>query len=190
MLRLPDLKIGTLIVFDDQPYEILETHHSKMAQGEAVLQSKIRNLITGAVLSRNFFHKDKFEEAEVERKKVKYMYNSRGEYWFCDPQDPGKRFSLKEESLESIKKFMKTNSIMESFVYNDQVISIKLPIKEQYKVVDAPPGLRGDSAQGATKTVTIESGAIVTVPLFIQQDDIIVVNTETGLYVERAEKSK
>jgi elongation factor P len=190
MLRLPDLKVGTLIIMEDQPYEILETHHSKMAQGEAVLQSRIKNLITGAVLNKNFFHKDKYEEAEIQKQKVKFLYANRGEFWFCDPKDPGKRFSLKEDIIGSSKNFLKANSIIDSFLFEEKVINIALPVKEDYKVTEAAVGLRGDSAQGATKTVKIESGATVTVPLFINEGDIITVNTETGLYVSRAEKSK
>ena len=190
MLEFPDLKVGLLIIIDGQPYEIMEAHHSKVAQRRAVLQTRIKNLITGAVLNKNITHMEKFEEAEIERKKVKYLYNNKGEYWFCDPDKPSDRFNLVEQSLGNTGKFLKPNSIIESFIFNEKIISIKPPIKENFVVVDSPPGVKGDSAQGATKTVKIESGASVTVPLFIEQGDIITVNTDTGLYVSRAEKNK
>lgn len=187
-LGVNELKSKTFFIYEGQPYVVLETHHLKMQQRRPTVQVKMRNLINGKILERNFAQSDVFEEADVERQKVKYLYNHRDQYWFCQENDPSKRFELKTEILGDSVKFLKPNTVLEAILFEDKVINVELPIKMDFKVIEAPPAVRGDTAQGGVKQVKLETGAMVNVPLFINQDDIIRINTETGEYTERAEK--
>ncbi len=198
MLNVNELKPKIFFIYEDQPYVVLETHHLKMQQRRPVVQTRMRNLINGKILERNFAQSDVFEEADVSRQKVKFLYSHREQYWFANENDPSKRFELEENVLGDSIKFLKPNTLLEAILFSakggltsgGEIINIELPIKMDFKVVEAPPTVRGDTAQGGVKQVKIETGASVNVPLFINQDDIIVVNTQTGEYVERSEKSK
>ena len=177
-------------IYEGQPYVVLETHHLKMQQRRPTVQVRMRNLMNGKVLERNFAQSDIFEEADIERKKVKFLYNHREQYWFSDEKEPSKRFLLTEELIGEATKFLKANTILDAIEYNSEIINIELPIKMELKVVEAPPSIKGNTAQGGLKQVKLETGANMNVPLFINQDDIIRINTETGEYVERVEKGK
>lgn len=182
-----DLKPKTYFIYEGQPYVVLETHHLKMQQRRPTVQVRMRNLINGKMLERNFAQSDIFEPADVERQKVKYLYAHRDQYWFSYENDP-KRFELKSEIIGDSGKFLKPNTLIDAITFEGTIISIELPIKMEYKVTEAPPAIRGDTAQGGVKQVTIETGASVNAPLFINQGDTILVNTETGDYVERVTK--
>jgi len=190
MLSVNELKPKVFFIYEGQPCVILETHHLKMQQRRPVVQTKMRNLINGKILERNFAQSDIFEEADIKRRKVKFLYNHREQYWFSYEDDPASRFQLKEDLIGESVKFLKPNIILEAIEYNGEIITIELPIKMELKVIEAPPAIRGDTAQGGVKQVRIETGAYLNVPLFINQDDVIVVNTQTSEYVERAEKKK
>lgn len=185
-LGVNDLKPKTYFIYEDQPYMVLETHHLKMQQRRPVVQTRMRNLLNGKVLERNLAQSDFFEEADVVRKSVKFLYNHRDEYWFAEPTDPSKRFKLAQELIGEQAKFLKPNTVLDALLWNDDVINISLPIKMQFKVTEAPPAIRGDTATGGTKVVTLDSGAQINAPLFIEAGEEIVINTETGQYVERA----
>lgn len=152
------------------------------------MQCKLKNLLNGNVYERNFAQSDIFEEAEMEKVDIKYLYNSKGNYFFCEKDDPSKRFSLTEKQISAVARFLKPNEIMEGISFEEKIINIVAPIKVQLKVKEAPPGVKGDSAQGGTKAVTLESGTEVQVPLFIEEGDVVEINTETGDYVRRVEK--
>lgn len=185
-LGVNDLKPKTYIIFEGQPCVVMETHHLKMQQRRPVVQTRFRNLLSGKMLERNFAQSDVFEEADVVRKTVKFLYGHRDEFWFADPNDPSKRFKLSSELIGDQAKFLKPNTILDALSWNDDIINISLPIKMEFRVTEAPPGIRGDTATGGVKQVVIDTGATINVPLFIQQDENIIVNTETGEYVERA----
>lgn len=185
-LGVNDLKPKIYFIYEDQPCMVLETHHLKMQQRRPVVQTKFRNLLSGKHLERNFAQSDVFEEADIERKSVKFLYAHRNEFWFADPNNPSKRFELDVDLIGDQAKFLKPNTILEALHWNDKVINVSLPIKMQFKVVESPPGIRGDTATGGTKVVKIDTGAELNVPLFINESDEIIVNTETGEYVERA----
>jgi len=189
-LNVNDLKPKVFFVYEGQPYVVLETHHLKMQQRRPTVQTKMRNLINGKVLERNFAQSDVFEEADIERRKVKFLYNHREQYWFSYENNPSKRFLLTAELIGEATKFLKANTILDSIEYNGEIINIELPVKMDFKVIEAPPAIKGDTAQGGVKQVKIETGASVNVPLFINQDDVIRINTETGEYTERVEKGK
>jgi len=186
MLSYTDLTKGVLFIFEGAPYEVLETHFLRMQQRKAVVQTKIRNLMTGKILDRNFQASDTFEEAEIERKQAIFIYETRGEYWFHEEGNPKARFSVNAELLGERGKFLKPNTKVTATVFDDKVIKVDIPIKMEFKVVEAPPAIRGNTAQGGTKQVTLEGGAKVNAPLFINEGDTIRVNTETGEYTERA----
>lgn len=189
-LGVNELKPKTFFIYEDQPYVVLETHHLKMQQRRPVVQTKMRNLMNGKILERNFAQSDVFEEADVARQKVKFLYGHREKYWFVNENNPSKRFELSDDVLGDSTKFLKANIVLEAILFEDKIITVELPVKMDFKVIEAPPAIRGDTAQGGVKQVKIETGAIINVPLFINQDDIVRVNTETGEYTERIEKSK
>jgi len=187
MLTLNDLKKGARMLLEGEPYEVLDSNPMKKAQRRVVMQTKIKNLLNGRVFDRNFHQGDVFEEAELSKVNAKFLYTNRGSYFFCEEKNPAKRFDLGQDSLGTQANFLKPNQIIEALVFNEKVVSIALPIKIQLKVVEAPPGIKGDSAQGGTKIITLETGAKVSVPLFVEEGDIIEVNTETGEYTRRIE---
>lgn len=189
MLSYTDLKKGILFVLDGEPYEVLESGFLRMQQRKAVVQTKIKNLITGKIVDKNWQASDEFEEAEIEKKPAVFIYSHRGEYWFSEKGNPKNRFSLTQELLGQSAQFLKPNTEVITVIFNGKVIKVLLPIKIDFKVIEAPPSLKGNTAQGGSKVVTIEGGAKVSVPLFVNSGDIIRVNTETGEYVERVEKS-
>lgn len=189
MLSYNELKPGVLFILDGQPWEILESEFLRMQQRKPVMKTKIKSLISGKIVDRSFQPSDTFEEADIERLSVKFLYAHREEFWFCDLEDVKNRFILKSEILGDMGKFLKPNMEISAIKFGDKILTIELPIKVDYKVVEAPPAIRGDTAQGGTKVVVIETGAKVSVPLFINEGDIIKVNTQTGQYFERVEKS-
>jgi elongation factor P len=184
-LAYTDLAKGVLFVLDGAPYEVLESHFLRMQQRKAVVQTRIKNLMTGKILDRNWQASDNFEEAEIERKPAIFIYESRGEYWFHEEGNPKNRFSLSAELVGDQGQFLKPNLKVTTWVFNDNVIKVDIPIKMEFKVTEAPPAIRGNTAQGGTKSVTIEGGAKVNAPLFINEGDVIRINTQTGEYVER-----
>lgn len=189
-LSVNELKPKTFFIFEGQPWVVLESHHLKMQQRRPVVQTRIRNLINGKVVERNFAQSDIFEEADIKREEVKFLYNHRGEYWFSKKDDPSKRFKLEKEVLGDAANYLKNNIILEAVLFNEEIINIELPVKMDFKVIEAPPAIRGDTAQGGVKQVVIETGATINTPLFVEEGDIIRVNTETGEYVERVGKGK
>jgi elongation factor P len=188
MLNYNELKPGKFIILDGQPYAVLEFNFLRMQQRKPVAQTKIKNLISGKVLEKTFQQTDKFEEAEIEKRPIRYLYAHRGEFWFCESNDPSKRLKLGEILIGDYAGLMKPNLIVEAIIFKNQIIGIKLPVKVELKVIEAPPSTKGNTAQGGTKQVKLETGAVINVPLFINEGDMVRINTETKEYVERAEK--
>ncbi|MEK7452829.1 MAG: elongation factor P [Patescibacteria group bacterium] len=188
-LNYNELKPGTLLRFNGDPYEVLEYDFLRMQQRKPVAQVKMRNIITGNTQNHTFHQSDKIEAAEISYNKIKYLYLNKGEYWFCEENNPKNRFSLKESIVKDKMDFIKSNSLIEASMYDEKIIGVRIPIKVELKITEAPPGIKGDTAQGGTKQAKVETGATINVPLFINQDDIIKVNTETRSYIERAEKA-
>jgi elongation factor P len=184
-LAYTDLTKGVLFIMDGAPYEVLETHFLRMQQRKAVVQTKIRNLMTGKILDRNFQASDFFEEAEIEKKNVEFIYANRGEYWFHEAGNPKNRFPLGADVVGDQGKFLKPGTKVLTFLFDGKVIKVEIPIKMDFKIIEAPPAIRGNTAQGGTKQVTIEGGAKVNVPLFVNEGETIRINTQTGEYVER-----
>lgn len=188
MLSYTDLRKGTMFVMNGEPWEVLEANFLRMQQRKAVVQTKIKNLVTGKVLERNFQPSDNFEEAEVEKREAVFIYVNRGEAWFHEPGNPKNRFSIKEEVVGEKAQFLRQNTPVTAVVFKEKVIGIVPPIKVELKVTEAPPAIKGNTAQGGTKVVMLETGAKVSAPLFVNEGDVVRVNTETGEYTERVEK--
>ncbi len=180
-----DLTKGILFIMDGAPYEVLESHFLRMQQRKAVVQTRIRNLITGKILDRNFQPSDSFEEAEILKKNAVFVYANRGEYWFHEEGNPKNRFSIPGELIGEQGQFLKANTKVMTMMFNEKVIKVELPVKMDFKVIEAPPSIKGNTAQGGTKVVTLEGGAKVNAPLFVNEGDMVRVNTSTGQYVER-----
>ncbi|MBI4117411.1 MAG: elongation factor P, partial [Parcubacteria group bacterium] len=157
-------------------------------QRRPVMQTKIKNILTGKIVERNFQQSDYFEEADIQKKEVKFLYSHRGEFWFSGKDDSSKRFKLGKEIIGESAKFLKPDTIITSLLFNDKIINIDLPVKMDFKVIEAPPSVRGNTAQGGTKQIKLETGVLINAPLFIEEGDIIRVNTQTGEYAERVEK--
>lgn len=188
MLSYTELKKGVVFLLDGEPYEVVDSDFLRMQQRKAVVRTKIRNLATGKLLDRSWQASDEFEEVDVERKDALFIYKNRGECWFNYADNTKNRFQLKEESISDIAPFLKPNTKVTAWLFRDKVIKIEIPIKMEFAVTDAPPSIKGNTAQGGTKVAIIEGGAKVSVPLFVNIGDIIRINTQTQQYVERVDK--
>jgi elongation factor P len=185
MLSLSEVKTGKNITLNNEPYLVLSHQHSKTGRAGAVLRTKIRSLKTGAVMEKTFQGADKIEEAQISKTKAQYLYREGESYFFMD-NSSFEQFSLPESVLGKLTKYLLENTEVTILNYNNKPINIELPVKMELKVVEAPPGVRGNTADGGTKQVTLETGIKVNTPLFVKVDDILRINTETGEYVERA----
>jgi elongation factor P len=164
---------------------VLDSHVFRKQQRKPVNATKLKNLITGNVKEISFHVSEKLEEAEIDKQDIKYLYTNKGEFWFCDIKDPSKRFQLPEKLLGTKSKFMKPNSIVKALMFGEKFIDIEMPIKVDLKVTEAFPAVKGDTAKGGSKIVTLETGATINVPMFVEQGEILRINTDTGEYVER-----
>jgi len=196
MLEYNEVLKGKVILLDGEPYEVLDAHVFRKQQRKPVNQTKLRHLVTGKVTEQAFHVSEKAEEADLSTKAVKYLYTNKGERWFCDEKNPADRFMLSAETIGTGGNFMKPNMIVEALVFDDpaspaeagKIIGIKIPIKMELKVTDAPPAVRGNTSQGGSKLITLETGTTLNAPLFINEGDIVRINTTTGEYVERVDK--
>jgi elongation factor P len=188
MINYSELEKGVRIIINNQPHEITEASPVFKGRGHSVIQAKLKNIITGDTLSKTFRPSDSFEEAKVEKMKAKFIYCHRGKYVFSEKDNPSKRFELTKEQIGNNSEFLKSNQIVDAITFEKEVVSISLPIKESFKVKMAPPGLKGNRSQSGTKVATIETGAKIDVPLFVETGDIIEINTETKEYTRRIEK--
>ena len=187
MLSHNELKKEIKFIINNQPYEVLESSLVFKGRGSSFCQTKIKNLITGNVISKTFHPGESFQEANVEKIKAKFLYSHREKFFFAEKQDPSKRFQLTKEIIGDSINFLKPGEIIEGIKFQEKIINISLPIKVKLKVIEAPPGIKGDRAQGGTKIVKLETNAEISVPLFIKQGDIVEVNTEKKEYSRRIE---
>ena len=189
LLEYSDVTEKKYIVMDGQPYEVITSHVFRKQQRKPVNATKLKNLMTGKVTEYSFHVSDKVEEAEIDNREVKYLYNSRGEWWFSEVNDASKRFKVSEEQAGPQAKFLKANTVITQLLFREQPMGFRMPITAELKVTDAPPGIKGDTATGGQKVITLETGATISAPLFVNEGDIIRINTETGEYRERVGNS-
>lgn len=194
MLEYSEIRPGKYIIYKSEPYEVLESHVARTQMRKPQNQTKLRGLLTGGVISVSFHAADKVNEADISKRPIKFIYTNRGEYVFSEVNDPSKRFSLEEGLIGPQAKFLKGNTEVDALTFSGdedeepKIIGVKLPIKVELAVKDAPPAIKGNTAAAGGKQVTLETGAVVSVPLFINTGDVVRVNTETGEYVERVNK--
>lgn len=185
MLAISDLQVGTFLIYNGAPHQMVYREHSKLGRGGAILRSKIKNLLTGAILDLTFKGSDKFEEAEMARSKATFTYHEANKYNFMDTQTFD-QFELSKDQLGTQADFLKEGVEVDVLSWNSKPINISLPFKVDLEVVEAPPAVRGNTAQGSvTKPVILETGAKINAPIFIKSGDMIKINTQTGEYVER-----
>ena len=191
-LDYDEIKPRKHIIHDGMPFEILESHVARTQKRKPQNQVRMRNMLNGKVVPSTFHASDTAEEADISKREALFLFSSKGEYWFCDPKDRAKRFEIDADVLGDRTKYLKDNTVVDIkiFEYDDEekIIGVTLPVKMTFEVKDAPPSMRGNTASGGGKLVTLETGAQVTTPFFIEAGEKIVVNTETGEYVERAGK--
>ncbi len=182
---LNDLKKGTNVIYEGDPYVIVEANFVKMQMRKPVMQTKMKNLLNGKTAEYNFHQGEKVEEADLQRKKVDYLYND-GEKFFFMSQDDFEQFELSKESLGDTALYLKDGDKVDALYFNGTAVSVTPAPKVDLKIVSAPEGVKGNSAQGrVTKTAELETGLTVQVPLFVKEGETIRINTETGEYVER-----
>ena len=190
MLQYSQITGGKVIVFNGEPYKVLSHHVFRMQQRKPVNVTKLKSIVSGKVVEYSFHQNEKVEEADLERRPVVFIYSTGNEHMFHMEGKPGERFSVAAEMVGDVARFMKAKETYQALLFNEEVIGIEVPIKVQLAVKDAPPAVKGNTATGATKVVTLETGATVTTPLFVNTGDVIEVNTETGEYATRVEKAQ
>ncbi len=189
ILSYSEITAKKVITFDGGLYEVVSNHVARKDMGKPSNKTKLRNLKTGKVSDVTFHAAERVEEADLEEREVKFIYRNRGELWFCDPANPKDRFSIKEEVVGDSVQFLKPEMLVEMRSWEGELLGVQLPIKMDFKVTEAPPAVKGNTVQGGNKLVTLEGGATVNVPMFINEGDIIKINTDSGEYVERVSKS-
>jgi elongation factor P len=184
MYTITELKPGRAITLDGEPFLILASQFGRKSQSKANMQCKLKNLQTGAIVARNFQGSDKVEPASVGYRHVQYLYVNQGKHAFMDLETYD-QFELTSEGIGDGVKFLVDGMEVDALMYEEKPIGIQLPATVTLTVKETSPGLRGDTATGGNKAATLNSGAVINVPLFINEGDKIKVNTERGEYVER-----
>ena len=185
MVIAGDFKNGVTFELDGNVLQVVEFQHVKPGKGAAFVRTKLKNVITGAVTERTFSPTDKFEPAHIERKEMQYSYNDGDLYYFMD-METYDMIPLNSDVLPDSFKFVKEEMMCKIVSYKGKVFSVEPPTFVELKVVDTEPGFKGDTATGTTKPATLETGAVIKVPLFIDVDTMIRIDTRTGEYLERA----
>lgn len=179
----------SVIDYNDEPYEVLSSHIFRMQMRKPVNQTKLRHLVFGKVIEISFHQNETVTEADVDKMKALYLYTNRGESWFAQIGNPKNRFFFIEEVVRDKIQWLAPNSAVEVLVYKEKPVTVKIPIKVELEVKNAPPAVKGNTVSGGTKIAELVTGARVDVPLFINTGDIVRINTDTGLYTERVEKA-
>lgn len=196
MLSYSEIKPRVTIMHEEEPWEVIDSQVSRKQQNKPVNKTKLKNLITGRVIDYTFHVSDKVNTVDIIKKPMQYVYvdTKKGGVWFSDPENPRERVLLSETIVGKEIQFIREKSVVDAKVFvnqngEEQLIGIDYPTKTDLVVTEAPPNIRGDTATGGTKIVTLETGATLSVPLFISVDDVVSVNTETGQYSGRVEKA-
>ena len=184
MVVAGDFKNGITFDMDGNVMQVIEFQHVKPGKGAAFVRTKLRNVITGSVIEKTFSPTDKYEDARIERKDMQYLYNDGELYYFMD-MESFEQIPLEASKLSDNFKFVKEEMICQIKSYKGNVFSVEPPMFVELQIIDAEPGVKGDTATGATKNATVETGAVVRVPLFIESGETIKIDTRTGDYLER-----
>jgi len=184
MISAGDFKKGLTIEIDGQVYTIVDFQHVKPGKGAAFVRTKIKNVVTGTVLEKTFSPTEKVPRAHVETKEMQYLYNDGNLYYFMD-METYEQIPLNKELVEDAMMYIKENMNVTIKFFKGAAFSVEPPNFVELEVVHTEPGFKGDTATGATKPATLETGAVINVPLFVNTGDVIRVDTRTGEYMER-----
>ena len=184
-MDLNDLKIGTIILWENQPVQVIWSNRMRTAQRKPVMQTKLRNVITGKVYEYSFKFGESIEEADVTKEKASFLYVDNDGTHFMN-QETFETVDINKEVTLEQEKFLKEGMEVSILRFNDKPVSIELPIKIELKVTESPPDTKGNSGGNVTKPVTLETGLVVNAPMFIKEGDVLRIDTRSGEYVERA----
>ncbi|MDD4409480.1 MAG: elongation factor P [Candidatus Pacebacteria bacterium] len=185
MASYSELERGKIIVINDQPYEITEAISTFKGRGHSYLQMKLKNLVSGVVISRSAQPRDSFEDADIDKMDAKFIYASKDKCVFTELDNPSKRFEIDTAKIGDGYRYLKEGETVTTVIFDDEVINVIIPIKVKLKVTEVPPGIKGDRAQSGNKMVKVETGLQINAPLFVEEGDVIEINTESGDYVRR-----
>jgi len=189
ILSYNEILAKKVIIFNDEPYLVIDHHVFRKQQRKPVNITKLKSLISGRVVENTFHVNETAPEADLEKKQITFIYENKGEYWFHESGKPSERFALTAEVIGDQGRFLKPKSEVDAILFNEKVIGVNIPIKVELKVTEAMPAVKGNTSSGAQKEVTLETGATLMVPMFINEGDIVSINTESGQYSERVEKA-
>ena len=184
MVSAGDFRNGVTIEFEGNIYQIIEFQHVKPGKGAAFVRTKLKNIISGGVVEKTFRPTEKFPPAHIERTDMQYLYTDGDLYYFMDVETYD-QIALSKDDIGDALKFVKENEMVKLCSHNGSVFSVEPPLFVELKITDTEPGFKGDTATGATKPAVVETGATVYVPLFVEQDDVIKIDTRTGEYLSR-----
>ncbi len=184
MISAGEFRNGVTFELDNNVYQIVEFQHVKPGKGAAFVRTKLKNVMTGAVVEKTFRPSEKMPKAHVERKEMQYLYNDGELFYFMD-MESYEQLPLNKSQFGDALKFVKENMMVKVLSYKGSVFGVESPNFVELQITETEPGFRGDTATGATKPATLETGAVITVPLFIEQGDVIKVDTRSGEYMER-----
>ncbi|NJD03564.1 MAG: elongation factor P [Ruminiclostridium sp.] len=185
MITASEFRNGATFELDNQIFQVVEFQHVKPGKGAAFVRTKLRNIITGSTVERTFNPNDKMPKAHIERKDMQYLYNDGDLYYFMDVETY-EQLPISKSTIGDAFKFVKENMTVKILSHKGNVFGIEPPTFVELEITHTEPGFKGDTATGANKPATLETGAIVKVPLFVNQGDIIRIDTRTGEYLERA----
>ncbi len=189
MASLTDIKVGTIVKIQGDPYLVTYSQFNRKQQRKPVMRTKLKNVINGSVLEKTFLAGESFEFAEIERKRCQFLYKDDSGAVFMD-NESFDQFTLPVEQVEGALPYLKDDTEVYVVFYEERPIGVQPPIKVSLKVIATTPGVRGDTAQGGSKEATLETGVKTNVPLFIEEGEMVMVNTETGEYVGRDNDNK
>lgn len=184
MVSAGDFKNGLTIELDGNVYQIIEFQHVKPGKGAAFVRTRLKNIKSGGVIEKSFRPTEKFEQAHIDRKDMQYLYNDSDLYYFMDSETYD-QIALSAGEVGDSLKFVKENETVKVCSHKGSVFAIEPPLTVELQITETEPGFKGDTATGATKPATVETGAVVNVPLFVNQDDKIKIDTRTGEYISR-----
>lgn len=185
MISTNEFRTGLTIELDGDVFTVVEFQHVKPGKGSAFVRTKLKNRRTGGIVERTFRAGEKVPKAHIEKRQMQYLYGESDMYTFMDTQNY-EQIALTKEQLDEAIKFLKENMNIDIMFYQGEPMGVELPNTVILKVIETEPGVKGDTATGATKSATLETGAIIQVPLFINVDDNLIIDTRSGQYVQRA----
>ena len=184
MVSAGDFRNGVTLEMDGNIYQIIEFQHVKPGKGAAFVRTKLKNIINGGVVEKTFRPTEKFPTARIDRVEMQYLYNDGDLYYFMNTENYD-QIALNNETIGDALKFVKENEMVKVCSHNGNVFAVEAPLFVELEVTETEPGVKGDTATGATKPATVETGAVVYVPLFVETGDKLKIDTRTGEYLSR-----